>query len=126
MSTLTVTNIKATGETASRAVSGVAAMWIDIPQGQASINNSINVSSLTDAGQGDGSVNFFSAFSNTTYCVLTGSEDRASTSPIREHDVTEGQKTSSKYDFETFFVNASSDRTNQDCRTYSAIHGDLA
>ena len=28
MSTITVTNIKATGETATRAVSGVAAAWI--------------------------------------------------------------------------------------------------
>jgi len=126
MSTITVTNIKATGETASRAVSGVAGMWIDIPSGQASINNSINVSSLTDTGTGDGAVNFTSSFANTTYCVLTGSEDNGSSSPIREHDITDGQKTASKYDFETFFVNSSSDRTNQDCRTYSAIHGDLA
>ena len=105
---------------------GLNKVWIDIPEGQASINDSFNVATLTDTGTGDGAVNFTSSFANTTYCVLTGSEDKASTSPVRTHDVTEGQKTTAKYDFETFFVNASSDRTNDDCRSYSGIHGDLA
>ena len=105
---------------------GLNKVWIDIPEGQASINDSFNVATLTDTGTGDGAVNFTSSFANTTYCVLTGSEDKASTSPVRTHDVTEGQKTTAKYDFETIFVNASSDRTNDDFRSYSGIHGDLA
>ena len=122
-------SIAVTGEgnsTTTNLQRGLTKVWIDIPEGQASINDSFNVATLTDTGTGDGAVNFTSSFANTTYCVLTGSEDKASSSPVRTHDVTEGQKTTAKYDFETFFVNASSDRTNDDCRSYSGIHGDLA
>jgi len=122
-------SIAVTGEgnsTTTNLQQGLTNVWIDIPEGQASINDSFNVATLTDTGTGDGAVNFTSSFANTTYCVLTGSEDKASSSPVRTHDVTEGQKTTAKYDFETFFVNASSDRTNDDCRSYSGIHGDLA
>jgi len=122
-------SIAVTGEgnsTTTNLQQGLTKVWIDIPEGQASINDSFNVATLTDTGTGDGAVNFTSSFANTTYCVLTGSEDKASSSPVRTHDVTEGQKTTAKYDFETFFVNASSDRTNDDCRSYSGIHGDLA
>jgi len=125
----TAGSIAVTGEgnsTTTNLQQGLTKVWIDIPEGQASINDSFNVATLTDTGTGDGAVNFTSSFANTTYCVLTGSEDKASSSPVRTHDVTEGQKTTAKYDFETFFVNSSSDRTNDDCRSYSGIHGDLA
>ena len=105
---------------------GLNKVWIDIPEGQASINDSFNVASLTDTGTGDGAVNYTSSFSNTTYCILTGSEDKASSSPVRTHDVTEGQKTTAKYDFETFFVTSDYDRTNDDHRSHSGILGDLA
>ena len=105
---------------------GLNKVWIDIPEGQASINDSFNVASLTDTGTGDGAVNYTSSFSNTTYCILTGSEDKASVTPVRTHDVTEGQKTTAKYDFETFFVTSDYDRTNDDHRSHSGILGDLA
>jgi len=65
MSTLTVTNIKATGETASRAVSGVAAAWVGLYQG--SIQDSTNIASITDNGTGDYTSNFTNAMSNATY-----------------------------------------------------------
>jgi len=125
----TAGSIAVTGEgnsTTTNLQQGLTKVWIDIPEGQASINDSFNVATLTDTGTGDGAVNFTSSFANTTYCVLTGSEDKASSSPVRTHDVTEGQKTTAKYDFETFFVIFSSDRTNDDCRSYSGLHGDLA
>ena len=52
MSTITVTNIKATGETASRPVSGVAGAWTSDETLQASnstyTGDSLNVSSITD------------------------------------------------------------------------------
>jgi len=70
MSTLTVSNIKATGETASRAVSGVAAAWANIKgDGTAAINNSANASSITDNGTGDYTVAFTNSFGNITYVV---------------------------------------------------------
>ena len=62
MSTLKVTNIQATGETASRAVSGVAAAWVNfVGAGTIAARDSVNVSSLTDNGTGDYSVNYTSA-----------------------------------------------------------------
>ena len=65
MSTLKVTNIQATGETATRAVSGVAAAWVNFNgKGVAPLNDSTNISSLTDNGTGDYS---FSFISNVTY-----------------------------------------------------------
>jgi len=53
MSTITVTNIQATGETASRAVSGVAAAWANVNGvGTVSIRDSANAASIVDAGTG--------------------------------------------------------------------------
>lgn len=63
MSTLTVTNIQATGETATRAVSGVAAAWASFSgKSTATLDDSTNVSSLTDNGTGQYSM----ALSNST------------------------------------------------------------
>ena len=68
MSTLTVTNIKATGETNSRAVSGVAASWVNHNAGTA-INDSINVSSLTDNSTGYHKHSFTSNHANKNYAA---------------------------------------------------------
>lgn len=67
MSTLTVTNIKATGETASRAVSGVAAVFCvyDASSGTPTSLQSSNVSSFTDIGTGKCGVNFTNNMSAT-------------------------------------------------------------
>jgi hypothetical protein len=68
MSTLQVTNIKATGETASRAVSGVAAAWVNFNgQGTIAIRDSQGVSGLVDNGTGGYSVNLTNSFSTTGY-----------------------------------------------------------
>ena len=75
MSTITVTNIKATGETASRAVSGVAAAWVNFNGGLGgtfTIRDSVNVASLTDSGTGDYRVNFTDNMANTNYTSTTG------------------------------------------------------
>ena len=64
MSTITVSNIKATGETASRAVSGVAAAWVNFNgTGTIAVRNSLNISSLTDLGTGQYNVNHSNSFS---------------------------------------------------------------
>ena len=73
MSTLTVTNIKATGETASRAVSGVAAAWVNFNgTGTIASRNSTNVSSLTDNGTGRFATSFTNAFSTADYSQSAG------------------------------------------------------
>ena len=68
MSTLQVTNIQATGETASRAVSGVAAAWVNFNgSGTIAARDSYNLSSLTDNGTGLYDVNFSNSMNNDDY-----------------------------------------------------------
>lgn len=65
MSTITVTNIKATGETASRAVSGVAGAWGDCDAaGSITSSGSFNVSSVTDNGTSGKQFNYTNNFAN--------------------------------------------------------------
>lgn len=106
---------------------GCAKAYIDIPYGQASINNSLNVSTLTDTGAGDGAINFTSSFGSNTYSIATACNDNASvTSIMYAHDVTHGTQAASNYHFETIYWNASNHRTNGDVRSYSVLVGDLA
>ena len=68
MSTLKVSEIVATGETAGRAVSGVAAAWVNFDgTGTVAIRDSFNVASLTDNGTGDYNVNFTSSFASANH-----------------------------------------------------------
>jgi len=70
MSTITVTNIKATGETASRVVSGLAGAWVSFDMSTStSIDASTNTTSITDNGTGHATVNFTSAFGNAFYTM---------------------------------------------------------
>ena len=71
MSTLTISNIKATGETASRAVSGIAAGWVNFDgTGTIAARDSFNVSSLTDQGTGAYDVSFTNSMANDDYLTL--------------------------------------------------------
>ena len=128
MSTIVISNIKATGETASRAVSGVAAAWVQFYgyTGALAINDSQNVSSLTDNGTGEYGVNFSSSFSSANYSRTASCDSNAGTyghvlaidnltSPTSS-SVTVVVRTSNGG---TFFT---SDRSN--CNV--ATHGDLA
>ena len=70
MSTIVISNIKATGETASRAVSGVAAAWVNFDgTGTVAIRDSLNGSSITDLAAGEYTVNFTSNMNNTNYAT---------------------------------------------------------
>ena len=72
MSTIVISNIKATGETASRAVSGVAAAWVNFNgTGTIAIRDSANVASLTDNATGQYYVNFSSNMANNDYSFST-------------------------------------------------------
>ena len=73
MSTITVTNIKATGETASRDTSGVAAAWVNFNASSTlAIRGNGNVGSVTDNGTGDYTLNFTSAMADANYSVVNG------------------------------------------------------
>ena len=67
MSTITVTNIKATGETASRSATSVAAVIVRYNMSGAIQGTSINVSSITDSATGRLSPQFTNAFTNANY-----------------------------------------------------------
>ena len=67
MSTIKVTNIQATGETASRAATGVAGAWLDYSGSGTTLLASSNVSSATDNGTGDYTFNLTNAFGSANY-----------------------------------------------------------
>ena len=76
MSTITVTNIKATGETASRAVSGVAAASGAVNTSTFGAIESNNVSSYTDRATGSVYANLSNAFASTSYITVSGSSSQ--------------------------------------------------
>jgi hypothetical protein len=124
MSTITVSNIKATGETASRAVSGVAAAWLYAQQRTATvgIKGSYNVSSWSDDATGRSTTNLTNSMGNTTYHVGGSSS----------YDSTSGNNQSGAD--EVWIVSASSTKHDTaqntsllDCDfVFEVIHGDLA
>ena len=73
MSTITVTNIKATGETGSRFATSITAAWVNFNgESTLAIRDSGNVASVTDNGTGDYTINFTSVPANANYSVVNG------------------------------------------------------
>jgi hypothetical protein len=122
----TLTHSTAGSLTTDYVVNGSAKAWIDIPSGQASINDSLNVSSLDDDNTGDGGINLTSSFGSVNYSIAMGAEDGGNSSLILAHDLTNTRKFTGGYDFETFYVSASLNRTNTDIQSFSTMFGDLA
>ena len=77
MSTITVTNIKATGETASRAATGVAASYAQVDGDPVGLNASFNVASATDVATGRFDIAFTNNMSATTYTVTAETDLQA-------------------------------------------------
>ena len=126
MSTITITNIKATGETASRAVSGVAAAWVQYDMRSSShIDESVNMSSLTDNGTGEATLSFSSNFSSADYGVAatTGRLGGSVNCSIRVFDNSVLPTVSAI----KMYTYGSSSNNETDVRTNGVtIHGDLA
>ena len=128
MSTITVTNIQATGETASRAVSGVAAAWVNFNgTGTIAIRDSQNVSGLVDNGTGQYSATYTNNLANANYCpslagggLFSGSGAQGYANLGGTPDV----QTSSTIKVCT--VRTDSDATRDAATICAAIHGDLA
>lgn len=115
MSTITVTNIKATGETASRAVSGVAAAWIYFNGSTNAINDSFNFSSLTDNGTGNYNVNLTNSMASTSYCWSACNNNY--------HQATSTVRTVSSYNLQSYDSSPSA----ADANVYNShVNGDLA
>ena len=118
-STLKVSEIIATGETAGRAVSGIAAAWVNFDgHATASIRDSMNVASLTDNGTGDYTVAFTNSMSNGVY---------ASTANVCEGGfrfVTISSARTSAAGHGILIGNTSQNASDQN--TMAQTHGDLA
>lgn len=79
MSTLTVSNISngSVSTSSTNVIQGSAKAWVNFNgTGTVAIRASYNVSSITDNGTGDYTVNFTNAFADTNYVTqLTGMRD---------------------------------------------------
>jgi len=122
MSTIVISNIKATGETASRAVSGVAAAYLSFCTAPFTIHDSLNSSSEVDNGYGDLTYNLTNSMANANYahCGEGGSEFASFYSRIPSHH---GSTSSS---VRVRFTNSSTYSTGDVYDGSSIIHGDLA
>ena len=124
MSTLTVTNIKASGETASRAVSGVAAVWVNFDgTGTIAIRDSQGVSGLTDGGTGVYAIAYSSALNNDDYSYQIHGTS-SSTGGITKLTSASGSITTSDIDVQALNAAQSAYQDNDDNSV--SIHGDLA
>ena len=126
MSTLTVTNIKATGETASRAVSGVAAMHCGFnmnPSTQFGMSvdtlssQAFNASSFTDNATGDCSVGLINEMSNTGFSFLSGTASVNNTTTIGTTSTTSSLR---------IRMNDADTSTDNNSTGWVALFGDLA
>ena len=126
MSTITVTNIKATGETASRAVNGVAAAHFGFNQSATTYfgmstdtlsSQSFNVTSLVDDGTGVVTLSLINAMANTGYTYLSGAIDTNNTRTLYS------LSTASSL---TIKSNDGDSNAAQDSAGWSALLGDLA
>ena len=130
MSTLKVTNIQATGETASRAVSGVAAAWLHSPATSASISDSFGVSSIDDDGTGEQGVNLTSAMSSANYTTTVGLQTtNLHNTAARSRIMGVHSKTTTEVNLKYDYLSTTSYYTGgiESAGLYNlAVHGDLA
>ena len=79
MSTLRVTTIT-TPSGGQPTIEGLARAWVNFDgTGTVAIRASLNVSSITDNGTGDYTVNFTTAMPDTDYCAVFGAQYNTST-----------------------------------------------
>ena len=123
MSTITVTNIQATGETASRAVSGVAAAWVYFKgDGTAAIQDSLNTSSLIDVSNGTYSLSWSSSFSNALYTQVGGKHAMSTLTGLGFNFHSSSATSSNSGQFNTVENNVQTDSD----KVTTSYHGDLA
>jgi hypothetical protein len=123
MSTLKVTNIQATGETASRAVSGVAAAWCNLNFSTASIADSNNISSITDNATGRFTASFTNSMANSVYVSSGSGRFNLTDADVSNRGVNH-QPASGSVSIVSFIC--STGALNDDQGVDSKFHGDLA
>ena len=126
MSTIKVTNIQATGETVSRAVLGIAPVWINFNgTGTPSTTKSQNTSSITDNGTGQYHIAITNAMADANFAAL-GSVIGDSTGTNRVYALVASRdaNTTTRISINTAEANAGS--TSDWTHISAAVLGDLA
>jgi len=131
MSTIVISNIKAKGETASRAVSGVASAWgkFDGSLATPAFNESVNFSSIVDNGTGNYNMSFTNNISYPYSFQGSCGDHNFGTTTIRILVVAADnqQPTSSGFRCFSLYVGNANAVTNFDLDYgFITIHGDLA
>jgi hypothetical protein len=83
MSTLRVNTIQNQPGTGAPSIDGLAKAWVNFNgTGTVAIRASFNVTSITDNGTGDYTVNFTNALADANYSMVTASAQNTSIGPI--------------------------------------------
>ena len=123
MSTITVTNIQATGQ-ASRSATGVAAAWMNLNgTGTIAVQDSINVSSVTDVGAGSYTQTHTNAMGNALYSSQISNNRSTSTNNSTSQHI-DGSYTSALLNI--LFVRHDNLASEDSSRILTSVHGDLA
>ena len=121
MSTLKVTNIQATGETASRSATSIAAAWVNLNGGASfGLRDDFNISTAVDNGTGDYTLNFSNALANSDFSVVATCDDSNSS---RSFAHSRDYATSS---FDIEIHRGDTGAANDKSIVSAAVHGDLA
>ena len=129
--TSTAGSIAVTGEgnsTTTNLQQGLAKSWTHFQgTGTAASVDGLNISSVDDDGTGDHGLHFTNNMANATYCVPIGVDDDNSSQSVIEVDTSNGTMATTGFDFEGYYLNSSTNRTNLDiANIYLVIIGDLA
>ena len=127
MSTLKADTIQSTsGGAATLTKQATIKAYINSPGTRNSINASLNISSLDDDGTGDYGLNYTSNFADTYYAWAHGVDDGTTTTAVLAQDGTNGTYATGSTDFDVYYVNSTTNRTNADHYGTMMILGDLA
>ena len=109
---------------------GIAIAWVNFNgTGTVAIRDSYNVSSITDNGTGDYTINFASALTNTNYCPVFGQISNGASGPIVNTGVAAASLTSAPTTKTTSALRINTGATNAPglydlAEIYAAILGD--
>jgi len=104
---------------------GSAKAWHNAASDGASVNDSLNLSSYTDTGTGDGAHNFTSSMGNVNYATM--SKVLMNTGATSSHrTIYTSTQATGNYSEESYYLNGSAELVVEDRQRLSVVHGDLA
>ena len=104
---------------------GRAKAWHNAASDGASVNDSLNMSSYTDTGTGDGLHNFTSSMGNVNYATM--SKVLMNTGATSSHrTIYTSTQATGNYSEESYYLNSSAELVAEDRQRLSVAHGDLA